>query len=47
MAWLMPFSLAIWNWLFSAAISCTSYLKQVEEWKEEGARGGEWQVSTG
>lgn len=26
MAWLMPFSLAIWNWLFTAAKSATSYL---------------------
>jgi hypothetical protein len=27
MAWLMPFSLAIWNWLFTAAKSATSYLR--------------------
>ncbi len=31
MAWLMPFSVASWNWLFSAAISCTSYLEHKKE----------------
>jgi hypothetical protein len=28
MAWLIPFSLASWNWLFRAAKSVTSYLRQ-------------------
>lgn len=34
MAWLIPFSLAIWNWLFTEAISCTSYLRAIGKWRE-------------